>query len=160
MLCQIESKYGEYKLNKCKEKGCKISFKGLKNYLILDAEAVSKDFMNGKVCDCIIYSPLNERKGHNLIGICLIELKNKNFTASDIQEKLQNGVVISEKILKNCLENNTYEYDVFPITLAKGWDHTEFRIVCSKKIKVGKRKLSIITDKCGGNLFEILHKYR
>lgn len=137
-------------VDRCCDSGVKLAMGDLKNYVILKGEKACDGNM---ICDCVIFLEKD-----NII-ICLIELKNKNMHASDIETKISNSAKLALELLEDC-KKTSLKIEIYPILLYKNINHTEFPKIKQIKIVIRDKCFSIIAQKCQYPLCEILSKYK
>jgi hypothetical protein len=139
VINRIKNIHTDARISRCYEMGCRLKLNGLNNYVILKGEKMCID---RKICDCIIFTI----EDYIIVGI--VELKSKTVHASEILEKLTNGLKIALDILKEC-NDNCILYEFYPIVLHKGINSSEYKIIVRNRIILKGKKYNIIPKKCG-----------
>lgn len=135
----IKNNYTNAIIPRCYKMGCHLGLNGLNNYVILKGERICTD---RKICDCIIFT------SDNYIIIGIVELKSKTVYASEIIEKLANGIKTALDILEEG-NDNCMKFEFYPIVLYKSLHPAEYKVITSRKIKVKGKRYNIIPKKCG-----------
>jgi hypothetical protein len=149
----IKNDFAETIINHCKERKCKLKLVDLNNYVILKGEKVCEKICSEcKICDCLLFIVDTD------ILIGLVELKSKNANASEIEEKLTNGLEIASSILeKCCIEHEYVNFDFYLIVLAKSWPHAiELRKIKNTRVRFRGKKYDILPKKCGLSFTELV----
>lgn len=145
---KILDDYNEAVIEKCEERGCKVSLGELKKseYIILKGEKIHQ---NCKMCDCVFFICREE------LILAVVELKNRDVDATDIVEKHQNTLDSAYKIIKKYWGEKT-EFRYFPILLSRGIRSAEVKRFMKKAVNWLGEKHLIIKHDCGKSLIEIV----
>jgi hypothetical protein len=134
----------------CSERSCKLKLVGLGNYVVLKGEKMRGDC---KICDCLIFT----ENADGLIG--LVELKSKNANATEIEEKLTNGLEIASRLLEKC-GIKYVNVDFYLIVLSKNWRSSEYQVIKSRKVQFRGKRYDIIPRKCGLSFLDLISRLR
>jgi len=145
----VRNKFDYAVMSRCQEAGCELKLSNLTNYIVLKGELLYKD---KKMADCIIFVKCDSK-----IAVGIIELKSKTVHVKEVIEKLTNSLEVTLKILEDLSCN--FQYSIYLIVLSKKWDHSEYRIITSKKIKLHGKSYLILPKKCNDSFSLILKRY-
>ena len=137
-------------ISRCYEMGCRLKLNGLNNYIILKGEKMCID---RKICDCIIFI------SENYITVGIVELKSKTVHASEIVEKLTNGLKIALNILNEC-NGNCILNEFYLIVLHKSIHISEYQKIIRSRIELEGKKYNIIPKKCGTSFSALISKLK
>lgn len=149
LIQTLEKNYYYAIVKKCSESNCKLGLKNLSNFIILKGEKLTT---NQKICDCIIY--LQEK----CVYVVLVELKSRTLHATEIIDKLTNGLIISQEIIKG-VGLNISQIKFIPLLLSLSKNTSEYRVLTSKRIDFQGKKYKILLKKCGIILSEVLQNF-
>jgi len=138
-LESIRREFAYAVVRRCTEQGCTLKLAGLSDYVVLKGEKLHQD---RKMPDCIIF----EMNGKVVVGI--VELKSRTVHVNDVVEKLENGCRSALKILQVRLKRST-KPTLLLLVLCKAIHSSEFRLLTSRRIKAGERRLMIQVKDCG-----------
>lgn len=143
---EIRNHFGEAEIARCVERGCRLRLDGLREHVILKGERICP---NQKISDCIIFV----QEASIVVGI--IELKSKTIHATDVTQKLTNGLQAAWDILHGF--NNRVRTHVFLVVLAKGWDTSAFRKLKREPgVQFQGKEYSIRPKRCGASFKQII----
>lgn len=142
----IKKCYPKAVITHCAEQNCKLDLRGLNNFIILKGEKIC---ITKKMCDCLLF----HEKECIIIGT--IELKSKTAHASEIIEKLRNGLEFAIKILNEC-KGSLKNIKFIPVILSRRWDSSEYRVLTNQRIEIHGKKLNILPKRCGTSLVDLI----
>jgi hypothetical protein len=147
---RIKNNFAEEMVNHCSERSCKLKLVGLRNYVVLKGE---KFCIDRKICDCLIFTENAD------VLIALVELKSKNANATEIEEKLTNGLKIASSLLEKCSIEHV-NFDFYLIVLSKSWRPSEYRVIVSRKVWLRGKRYDIIPKTCGLSFLDLILRIR
>lgn len=142
----LKGKFSVWIVDYCSDDHCNLKLNTFQNRIVLNIEKHIKD---RKMCDNIVFIIMNDGK----IITAIVEFKSKTAHASEIEEKLTNGVEFANKILNEC---EAKFHDFYHIVLAKSYRSIEHDMIKYTKIKYQGRKYDIYAKKCGISLHELI----
>ena len=133
--------------NNLSDSGCSVGLNGVpKSRRIVDGSLCQENHqLTGKLCDRMISFYLNDRQ----IGL-VIELKNRNYHASDVVSQLRAGAAVLERMT----EADCHQF--MAVLVARRFKAAETKVLSSQGIRFGGRSHRILTKKCGGALVQWL----
>jgi len=156
-ICEcINTEYDieEYKIRKCKDRGCRMKIGQISSKIIYDIEQYIKDNKRNSnnetinSVDCLILCIYNSEK-----KAALIELKGKGPHLKCIEEKFENSFDALDDFIK---KEKKCEFNIYPILLLKSLSTEEYRKLDGIRIK---NKYLIIIGRCNAYLSEIFKNY-
>ncbi len=141
----IREEFSDAKIirRRCEEQGCRIEIDGQTDYVVLKGEQICQ---KQSICDCIIFMQ---------DCICLVELKSKTVHATEIREKLNNGLRLALDILEQKCKAASTKFPVYLVVLAKAWNVTECKKIGKTKIEFKGISYQIKIKRCGVSFSEL-----
>ena len=142
----LNQEFGNFKIGNCKDPNCKLNFDSFNDPFIIKGDKYRTDI---KMCDCIMFI---QKDG--IILVCA-ELKSRTVHVSDVVKKLQNSIDSIRPFLSQNRETLSPR-DIHFLVIAIGFNNPVIKSLERKKIRIGNRKLPILTRKCGYSLKTLL----
>jgi hypothetical protein len=137
-------------MSHCSDRGCTFKLDGLPKRFVLKGEKISTD---SKICDCIVFVVQNG------LFIGIVELKGRTVHASEVREKLANGIEIALQIFDRCT-TNLPKFQIYALVLAKSWDISQYEVLTSRTLTVRGKKHGILPKRCGVSFSEVISSLR
>ena len=151
MIGAVKQKYSHAVIRVCKDEGCRVSNKSLRDYVILEGEALVQ---NKKICDCIFFARLDG------LVVCVVELKAGEVShAKDVVKKLANGAAAALDIIRKC-GGKGGRFELLAFVLSGGMSSSAYRVLTRHCVKVGGECYPIATGRCGAALADLVRRCR
>lgn len=150
LVHRIKAKFPHARLAGCKESGCELRLRSLKNHIVLKGEKLCQ---GRRMSDCVIF----------VEGVCLIigivELKSKTIHATEVLEKLTNTSDVALNVLGQCRPAASAQV-FYHLVLAKRWRTSEYKVITRRRVMVSGKKYHVIPARCGTSFSAVISKLR
>jgi len=154
----MKTRYGSVATTRRQDEGCSINLDGLGHRVVLRGEGLSllvapqRRSSAEEAPDCLV---IGTHAGGPILGV--VELKSKTASASNVQQKLVNGIHDANEALAACGRTPNLSR-TYPIVLAKSRRASAFQVLASRELRVGATRLRVTVGACGDRLTDIVDK--